>query len=139
MKWIIYTDGAYSPLRDQGGVGIVITENNTEIQRYSKGYKGVTNNKMELLAIIIALIFVKEPLESLEIRTDSQYVIGCATMGWKRKKNVKLWNKFDEIFKEKQKLISNPITFNWVKGHSNNEFNNIYNEIAVAASKELLI
>lgn len=139
MKWIIYTDGAYSPLRDQGGVGIVITENNTEIRRYSKGYKGVTNNKMELLAIIIALIFVKEPLESLEIRTDSQYVIGCATMGWKRKKNVKLWNKFDEIFKEKQKLISNPITFNWVKGHSNNEFNNICDEIAVAASKELLI
>lgn len=139
MKWIIYTDGAYSPLRDQGGVGIVITDSeNNQILQYSKGYKQVTNNKMELLAVIIALIFIKNSLESLEIRTDSQYVIGCATKGWKRKKNVKLWNKFDQIFEEKQKLVNTPIQFSWVKGHSDNVFNNICDELAVNASKELL-
>ena len=134
----IYTDGAYSPLRDQGGIGVVYTENNKEIYRYSKAFKGVTNNKMEVFAVIAALMMIKKPIESLEICTDSQYVIGCATLGWKRKKNVSLWVAFDKLFVEKQKLVSKPIEFVWVKGHADNEFNNICDEIAVAASKELL-
>ena len=134
----IYNDGAYSPLLDQGGIGVVYTKDGKEVSRYSRGYKGVTNNKMELFAVIVALILIREPLDAVEICTDSQYVIGCATLGWKRKKNTTLWAAFDRILEGRQKLVATPITFNWVKGHSDNKFNNICDEIAVAASKELL-
>lgn len=136
-KYIIYTDGAYSFSRDQGGIGIVITKDNKEIFRFSKAFKGVTNNKMELAAVIAALYSVKEPLDSLIIRTDSQYVIGCATKGWKRRKNVKLWNKFDELLEAKRQLVPN-IIFEWVAGHSDDVYNNICDELAVAASKEFM-
>ena len=87
---VIYTDGAYSPLRDQGGVGIVILQDEKKILEYSNMYRCTTNNQMELGAVIIALRVIKNKYDSIVIYTDSQYVIGCATLGWKRKKNVKL-------------------------------------------------
>ena len=83
----MYTDGAYSPIRDQGGVGIIILRDGKEVLRYSNMYKGTSNNQMELGAIIIALRMIKGKIDSLTIYTDSQYCIGCATLGWKRKKN----------------------------------------------------
>lgn len=136
--YVVYTDGAYSPLRDQGGIGVVLLDENDKVlYQYSKAFKGVTNNKMELAAVIVALLLIKTPISSLTIKTDSQYVIGCATKGWKRKKNVKLWKKFDDIIAEKKKLISD-IKFEWVKGHADNYYNDLCDELAVAATKELL-
>lgn len=113
---IIYTDGAYSPLRDQGGVGLIILENDKKILEYSNMYKRTTNNQMELGAVIIALRFIKKEYESITIFTDSQYVIGCITLGWKRKKNIKLWQEFDIQIKRVSELCPN-ISFQHVKGH----------------------
>lgn len=130
----IYTDGAYSALRDQGGVGIVILEGEKKLLEYSNMYKRTTNNQMELGAVIIAMRLIKNPHESIVIFTDSQYVIGCATLGWKRKKNAKLWQEYDKQFARVSELCSN-ITFTHVKGHNGDKWNEYCDKIAVKASQ----
>lgn len=138
LDYVIYTDGAYSSSRNQGGIGVVILRDGEYKSKYSKGFKDTTNNRMELIAVIIALRAIKNPINSLTIYSDSMYVIGCATLGWKRKKNVELWMKFDEVFKQASKLVNTPIHFEHVKGHSNSVYNNLCDELAVQASQELL-
>lgn len=133
----IYTDGAYSSSRKQGGVGVVFVKNDSVVGTISKMFQNVTNNKMELAAVIMALKNVlKNKWEDVTIVTDSQYVIGCATQGWKRKKNERLWYRFDLL---KQELDSRKINinFNWVHGHNGDKYNEIADKLAVEASQEL--
>lgn len=137
ISYECYTDGAYSSSRNQGGIGVVFLRNGEKIFSYSKGYKDTTNNRMEIIAAMAALKALKNPMDSLTIYTDSMYVIGCATKGWKRKKNTTLWQKFDEEMKRVSQLCSN-IQFQHVKGHADNHWNNYVDELAVAASQELL-
>lgn len=133
---VIYTDGAYSPLRDQGGVGIVILANGKKLLEYSNKYLRTTNNQMELGAVIIALRLIKSSYDSVIIYTDSQYVIGCATLGWKRKKNVKLWQEFD-IQMERVSSLCPKIQYVHVKGHNGDEWNEYCDNLAVKASQLL--
>lgn len=133
---VIYTDGAYSPLRDQGGVGIVILANGKKLLEYSNRYLRTTNNQMELGAVIIALRLIKSSYDSVIIYTDSQYVIGCATLGWKRKKNVKLWQEFD-IQMERVSALCPKIQYVHVKGHNGDEWNEYCDNLAVKASQLL--
>lgn len=138
LDYEIYTDGAYSSTRNRGGIGIVILRDGEYVYKYSKGFKDTTNNRMEMMAVMAALQAIKNPINSLVIYSDSQYVIGCATLGWKRKKNVELWMKFDEVFKRAKELVKTPIRFEHVKGHADNVYNNLCDEIAVDASHEVL-
>lgn len=132
-----YTDGAYSSVRNQGGVGIVFLCNGMKIFEYSKGFKNTTNNRMEIGAALMVLKSIKNPIDSLTIYTDSMYVIGCATLGWKRKKNIYLWESFDKELQRVSKLCPN-IKFQHVKGHAENKWNNYVDKLAVNASQELL-
>lgn len=125
----VYTDGAYSSSRNQGGLGIVFIKDNKVIAKFSKTYKNTTNNRMELMAVIIALQSIKDENE-ITIYSDSMYVIGTATQGWKRKKNLDLWEKYDAVID-----LFKTVTFKHVKGHSTNMFNNLCDEMAVAASQ----
>lgn len=134
--YIFYTDGAYSSIRDQGGIGIVVLKNSKPIFKYSKMYKNTTNNQMELGAIIVALRLIKKPIDSLTIYTDSQYCIGCATLGWKRKKNVKLWEEFDNQYNRVKQLCPD-IRFEHVKGHDGDMYNELCDRLAVKASHEV--
>lgn len=131
----IYTDGAYSPSRDQGGIGIVFVSNDEVIMKYNKMYSNTTNNQMEMKAVILALKSLKKPFDSVTIYTDSQYVINCALGKWQRKKNILLWKVFDKIYQEALK-IHGSIKFQWVKGHNDNPYNCIADKIAVQASQE---
>lgn len=131
---VVYTDGAYSTIRDQGGIGIVILKDGKKILEYSNMYKRTTNNQMELGAVIVALRIIKDKCKSITIYSDSQYVIGCATLGWKRKKNVKLWLEYDKQIQRVSELCSN-IKFSHVKGHSSDYWNNYCDKIAVKASQ----
>lgn len=136
---IIYTDGAYKPSIKQGGVGVVWTNNGEVLKTYSRCYKNVSNQKMELCAVIVGLKYVivnKIQLDELEIVSDSMYAIGCASMGWKAKKNLKLRKLLDDTLIECQKLVKSKITFTWTKGHSDNTFNNLADDLADKASKE---
>lgn len=138
---VIYTDGAYSPTRDQGGIGIVVLKDNKKVLEYSNMYKRTTNNQMELGAVIIALRLIKKSCKSILIYSDSQYVIGCATLGWQRKKNVKLWLEYDKQLQRVSELCSN-IQFVHVKGHQSGgtltddaKWNNYVDKLAVKASQ----
>lgn len=135
-SYTVFTDGAYSSARDQGGVGIVILKDGLEILRYSNMYKKTTNNQMELGAIIIALRMIKGEIDSLVIYTDSQYCIGCAVQGWKRKKNKAMWEEFDKQYNRVKKLCPD-IRFIHVKGHAGNKYNEIVDKLAVSASQRI--
>lgn len=136
MNYTLITDGAYSSSLDQGGVAFVFLCDDKPVLEFSKMYKGVTNNKMELLSVIIGLSAIKGSIESLVITTDSMYVIGCASLGWKRKKNVELWKKFDEQYERVKTLCSN-ISFKHVKGHNGDKWNEYVDKLAVKASKSI--
>lgn len=135
-NYTIYTDGAYSSVKDQMGIGIVILKNDRPILEYSKMFSEGTNNKAEVAAMIIGLRLIKNPIDSLTVISDSRYCVGCASLGWKRKKNVKLWEEFDKQL-ERVKQLCPSIEFKHVKGHSGDKWNERADKLAVAASQKL--
>lgn len=137
ISYECYSDGAYSSSRNQGGVGIVLLRNKQKVFEFSKGFKDTTNNKMEIVAALMVLKCFKKPVDHITIFTDSMYVIGCATLGWQRKKNIFLWKLFDEEYTRVSALCPN-IEFQHVKGHADNKWNNYVDKLAVNASQELL-
>jgi len=140
----IYTDGACSGNPGPGGYGAILMyeENKKEI---SGGEANTTNNKMELMAAIVALETLKEPCD-VELYSDSAYLVNAYNQkwieGWKKNnwknssrqdvKNRDLWERL-----EKQISIHN-VKFIKVKGHSDNEFNNRCDELAVMESKKFI-
>lgn len=141
MKYKIYTDGACSGNPGPGGWGAVILEEEKNQKNISGNEKDTTNNRMELMAPIMALKKIKINSEVV-IYTDSKYVKNGITEwiknweknGWKsaNKKPVKnkdLWIKLDNLCKD------NKIIWKWVKGHSNNKYNNLADELATQAIK----
>lgn len=131
MKYTIIIDGAYSSKRNQGGLAfIILDESGDEVGRFSKSFRNTTNNRMELLSVILGLEAIIVPSE-VTIISDSQWVIGCASKGWKRKKNLDLWKRYEKV---KKNHLS--ITFEWIKGHNGNEFNEECDKMAVEASKK---
>ena len=125
----IYTDGAYSPSKDIGGIGVIILNNEHKIIEYSNKYPNCTNNLMELGAIIIALRLIKKPVNSITLFSDSMYCIGCINLSWKRKKNLQMWKEFDKQFERVNKLCPK-IEFQHVKGHADNYWNNEVDRLA---------
>ena len=116
-KIVIYTDG--SCISDgYGGYAFVMIRPEGPIYYVSGGELKTTNNRMELMAVLEALQFANYRTEpDLIIYSDSKYVINCAEGKWGRKKNIDLWEMYDE----RSKGFS--IDFRWVKGHSGNKWN----------------
>lgn len=137
MKQVtIYTDGACSGNPGPGGWGAILMYMG-QCRELSGGEKETTNNRMELTGVITALAALKEPCE-VDLYTDSQYIAnainknwlsGWKAKNWKRKdgelKNVDLWQELDRL------LQTHTVSFHWVKGHADNEFNNRCDELAV--------
>lgn len=139
----IYTDGACSGNPGPGGYGIVMKFLNQR-KELSQGYRKTTNNRMELLAVIIGLESIKKPDIPIIVYSDSKYVVDAINLGWvhswvkkgfKDKANPDLWQRFLKIYQKHQ------VKFVWVKGHAENIENNRCDELAVIASKstQLLI
>ena len=136
---IVYTDGASRGNPGPGGYGIVMQKYGTDyIKEFSEGYRKTTNNRMELLAVIVALEGVKKEPTEIVVYSDSKYVIDAVekkwVFGWEkknfnRKKNPDLWIRFLKIYR--QHLVS----FIWVKGHSNNKENERCDFLAVTAAE----
>lgn len=137
INYKIYTDGSCRA-NGNGGVGIVWLKNEEKILEYSKGFKNVTNNKMELTAIYIALKSISKPIDSLEIISDSEYSIGVITKPWNPKKNIELIAKIKKQLVETQKLVKNPIKWTHTKGHSDNIWNNYVDKLATNESSTIL-
>lgn len=125
----VYTDGAYSSARNQGGIGFVILKDDKEVARYAKMYKNTTSQRMEQMAAIVALESIVTPSE-VTIVSDSQYVVCTYTKNWKRKANLDLWKRFDAAIKFHAK-----VDFSWTKGHADDEYNKICDKLAQEASR----
>ena len=123
----VYTDGAYSSSRDQGGWSYVVLYKNQLIKKEFGGVKATTNNRMEILAVLNAVELFKNTTQSVNIYTDSMYVVGSLTLNWKRNTNLDLWEKFNSYDLSK-------FNFLHVKGHNDNKYNEMYNDLAVLGS-----
>ena len=137
----IYTDGACSGNPGVGGWGVVIIMGDF-FKEFSGAEPKTTNNRMELMATIMGLKALKEPCE-VDLYSDSQYVInainekwldGWVQSGWRAEskksvKNVDLWQALIPLLKKHK------INFIKVKGHSDNEYNNRCDKIAVGIYK----
>ena len=143
MSITIYTDGSAKGNPGNGGYGIVLMSGDYR-KELNQGFKLTTNNRMELLAVIVALESVKKERSEITIFSDSKYVVDAVekkwVFGWEKKnfnkkKNPDLWIRFLKVYR-KQK-----VSFVWVKGHANNKENERCDVLAVQAaeSKNLLI
>lgn len=143
---IIHTDGGASPNPGKGGYGVVLTHGKYR-KELSAGYKLTTNNRMEMMAVIVALEALKQPSDVL-LFTDSKYVVDSITKGWVRRWKSKGWKRADGQVAENidlwQKLLSlldqHDVELQWVKGHAGNKENERCDHLATLArkSKDLL-
>lgn len=115
----VFTDGSCKGNRN-GGIGVIWIKNGKIIQEFSKGFKNVTNNIMELMAIYVALKCIIKPIDSLEIISDSEYSIGVLTKDWRPKKNIKLISKIKEEIKRVEGLVPE-IKWTHVRGHQKDD------------------
>lgn len=140
----IYTDGACSGNPGPGGWGAILMMEDVR-KEISGGSENTTNNIMELSAVIEALKLLKRPCK-VNVFSDSAYVVNAFNQkwiyGWMKKnwrtaggdpvKNKELWQELYSLTKV------HDVTFNKVKGHADNEFNNRCDEMAVAESKKFI-
>jgi ribonuclease HI len=134
---VMYTDGAARGNPGPGGYGTILFWGDTR-KELSGGFRHTTNNRMELMAVIVGLEALKKEGLSVTIYSDSQYVVKAVEQGWLKnwiatdfkggKKNKDLWTRFYELSK-KHKL-----RFRWVRGHADNPHNNRCDELATAAA-----
>lgn len=145
MRVTIYTDGAARGNPGPGGYGAVMhyvdPAGQLHIKELSQGFECTTNNRMELLGVIVSLEALKRPCE-IDLYSDSKYVVdafnqhwveGWLKRGWKNAKkepvkNIDLWKR---LLKAKE---PHRVTFHWVKGHAGHPENERCDELATAAA-----
>lgn len=132
----IYTDGAARGNPGPGGYGVVMQYGKHK-KEFSKGYRHTTNNRMELLAVIVALQAIKNKDLPIHIYSDSKYVVDAIKNKWykkweatqfKKKKNSDLWMRFSRLADGLQ------IQTTWVKGHAGHPFNERCDVLATQAA-----
>jgi ribonuclease HI len=139
-KIYIYTDGSSRGNPGPGGWGVVMKFRD-KVKELSGGEKTSTNNRMELTAVIEALEALKTTKWSVEVYTDSRYVVDAINKGWlfnwnknpnmSGKKNPDLWNRFLKIYGN-----FNDINFIWVKGHNGHPENERCDQLATLESSK---
>lgn len=134
----IYTDGAAKGNPGNGGYGVVMEMVGTNYKKeFYEGFRHTTNNRMELLAVIVGLEKLKQPNMKVLVISDSKYVVDAVekkwVFGWEKKnfagkKNPDLWMRFLKIYRKHQ------VDFKWIKGHNNHPQNERCDQLAVMAS-----
>ena len=142
MRIEIYTDGACSGNPGKGGYGIIMQAPEKNYEKcFSEGYRLTTNNRMELLGVIVALEALTQPCV-VEVHSDSKYVVDAFNQGWifgwmrrgwktsnkQNVKNIDLWKRL---------LVassSHEVHYVWVKGHAGEELNERCDELATTAA-----
>ena len=150
----MYTDGSCLGNPGPGGYGAVLIhgeykgESADNYKELAQGYKRTTNNRMELLAVIVGLSSLTRAC-SVDLWTDSKYVQQAITQGWlknwqrngwktaakKPVKNQDLWRKLMPLIEE------HDVDFHWVKGHAGHLLNERVDDLArnAASGRDLLV
>lgn len=137
-KITIFTDGAARGNPGPGGYGVVL-QTDRHKKELSEGYKLTTNNRMELLAVIVGLEALKFKGSEVVIYTDSKYIADAVNKGWvlewerkafRKKKNADLWKRFLRVYRQ------HDVTIRWVEGHSGIQGNERCDRLAVEASEK---
>ena len=137
MKIELYTDGAALGNPGPGGLGVVLRAGSYE-KEISQGYRLTTNNRMELLAVIVGLESLKNKDSEVHVYSDSQYVVNAINLGWvfewekkkfAKKKNPDLWKRFLAIYRQHNVKIS------WIKGHAGHPENERCDVLSVNAAQ----
>jgi len=136
----IYTDGAAKGNPGPGGYGVVMELVGSPYKKeFYEGFRLTTNNRMELLAVIVGLEKLKTAQTSVLVISDSKYVVDSVSKGWvfgwekkgyKDKKNPDLWKRFLIIYRQHK------VDFKWIKGHNNHPQNERCDQLAVFASTQ---
>jgi len=129
----IFTDGSCKGNPGAGGWAAILLEGEAKkpLAVLRGGESETTNNRMEMIAMIEALHYVhKNHLQNnlVNVFSDSNLVVQTLMQGWKRKKNLDLWEELDSLNEELE------VEYFWVRGHSNNKWNNECDKIAVVES-----
>ncbi|MBR5454185.1 MAG: ribonuclease HI [Rikenellaceae bacterium] len=133
----IYTDGSSRGNPGPGGYGVVLICPPYR-KELSAGYRRTTNNRMELLGVIVGLEALKFEGSDVTIYSDSKYVVDAVSKGWvygwerkgfAGKKNPDLWARFLRVFRRHK------VRFVWIKGHADNVENERCDRLAVAAAE----
>ena len=136
MDITIYTDGASRGNPGPGGYGVVLMSGPYR-REIAEGFRKTTNNRMELLAVIVGLEALKRPGMNVTIYSDSRYVVDSVEKGWiwgwikkgfSGKKNPDLWMRFIRIYRQ------HTVKFIWIKGHNDTPENERCDRMAVAAA-----
>lgn len=143
---IVYTDGACSGNPGKGGYGAIVALPEGHIDEIGGSSAATTNNKMEMTAVIEALMTLSERTEDIWLYTDSTYVIrgitqwiwGWRKNGWKTAEgndvtNVSLWKKLDSLMATGN--LRKRITWKYVRGHTGHPGNERCDQIAVDFTK----
>lgn len=134
----IYTDGAARGNPGNGGYAAVMISGKYR-KEISQGFAHTTNNRMELLAVIVALESIKAQNANVTVFSDSKYVVDAVNLGWlqtwerihfKNKKNPDLWLRFLNVYRRHR------VKFIWVEGHAGNPLNELCDKLAVEASMQ---
>ena len=137
MSITIYTDGSAKGNPGNGGYGIVLISGNHR-RELNQGFRLTTNNRMELLAVIVALENIKKEGREIIVYSDSKYVVDTVekkwVFGWEKKnfskkKNPDLWIRFLKIYRKHK------VSFIWIKGHADNKENERCDVLAVQAAE----
>ena len=136
----IYTDGAAKGNPGPGGYGVVMELVGTPHKKeFYEGFRHTTNNRMELLAVIVGLEKIKNPKMKVLVVSDSKYVVDSVekkwVLGWEKKgflgkKNPDLWKRLLKIYRQHH------VDFKWIKGHNNHPQNERCDQLAVFASQQ---
>lgn len=133
---VIYSDGAASGNPGPGGYGTILMSGKHR-KELSGGYACTTNNRMELMAVIVGLEALKQEASDVTIYSDSSYVVDAVEKMWvfdweekrfRNRKNADLWQRFLKSYRKHN------VKFIWVKGHAGNPFNERCDQLAVAAA-----
>lgn len=132
---IIYTDGAYSQSRNKGGYAFVVFENEKFVKKYYRSISDSTNQRTEMLAVISAFRYLlgMENIPNTTIITDSMYVVGTTTKGWKINANKDLWAIYFTLYDQ----LKEKLEFKHVRGHQGIEGNELADVLSVIASESI--
>ncbi|BBA17074.1 ribonuclease HI [Blattabacterium cuenoti] len=137
----IYTDGSSKGNPGPGGYGVFIETffgNFYNRKIISEGFRYTTNNRMELLSVIVGLEKIKNKKQNIVVFTDSKYIINTVQNKWidkwkknnfQNKKNVDLWKRFLNLF------YKHSVIFHWIKSHNYHYINDYCDRLSAIASK----